>query len=142
MAGTLMATSAAISPLEAPEKSELTTKQVLAVAALIEGYSWHESAEKAQCSYASIKRWFAQPNFKAAIADGQREALAAAAGKLASGCKLAVDVLIAIAGNPGSQDSVRVRASEVILTSAIKAYELGELQRKIEALEGLLNEQT
>lgn len=133
-------TTATLSPIEAPENGELSPRQTLAVAALVEGYSWADSAVRAKCSYASIKRWHSQPVFKAAIADGQRSALQAAAGKLASGCALAVNVLTEIAGNPEAADSVRVRASEVILNSAIKAFELGELQRKIETLEALLNE--
>lgn len=125
--------------LIATPENTLTSKQIQAVAYLIKGHSWHETAQLAGCSVASIKRWNKEPDFREAIVEGQREALAAAAGQLAAGCTLAVSVLREIVGDEDVSPSTRVRASEVILSSAARAYELGELQRKVETLEASIN---
>jgi len=129
---------ATIDQIATPENG-LSNRQVLAVAALIKGYSWDAAAAEAGCSYASIKRWHTLPQFKAAIADGQRQALQEAAGKLAAGCTLAVNTLTEIAAKQDLPPSVRVRASEVILNSAIKAAELGRYEERIAQLEAMLN---
>jgi hypothetical protein len=124
-------------------EKELTNLQLRAVNFLIAGKSWNKTAELVPCGIASLKRWHSAPEpnpFKAAIADGKRQAFQAAVGMLSAGCTVAVETLVSIAENPDAADSVRVRASEVILSNSIKVVEMGELQKRIEDLEAMLND--
>lgn len=120
-------------------EKNLSARQIRAVAALVEGNSYVAAAEKSEVSLASIKRWIVEPDFKAAIAFGRKQAFDSAVSKLSNGCSLAVDTLVEIAAN-GQSEQVRVRASEVILNTTVKVAELSQLQDRIGYLEGLLSE--
>ncbi|UBF26404.1 hypothetical protein K9N68_33730 [Kovacikia minuta CCNUW1] len=127
------------SPLESPEKVGLTSRQVQAACYLVQGYSWKESAEKSGCSFASVKRWHTDPAFRQYIAEGQRQAFMESCNKLSAGCSLAVDVLTDIMRNSDS-DSIRCRAAEITLNTAVKVAEMSALTERIAQLEALLNE--
>ena len=131
--------TATVSPLEAPEKA-LTSLQIQAAGYLVQGHSWRESAELAGCSLASVKRWHTDQDFRDYIANGQRQAFLESCNKLSAGCSLAVDVLTEIM-RKSDNDSVRCRAAEITLNTAVKVAEMSALTERIATLEAMLNAQ-
>jgi len=122
-----------------PLEKELTALQVKACGALLEGNSIENAAKIAGCSSMSVDRWIKIPAFQKLLNEGKRAGFAVATTKLARGSSLAVDTLTEIMLDVDVSPSVRVRASEAILSNAVKLSEMADLQDRISAVEVYIN---
>ena len=122
-----------------PLEKELTALQVKACGALLDGLTIESASKIAGCSSMSIDRWIKIPAFQNLLNEGKRAGFAVATTKLARGSSQAVDTLLTIMNDLDVSPSVRVRASEAILSNAVKLSELSDLQDRINAVEVYIN---
>ncbi len=113
----------------------LTVLQSRAVAAMLNSDTLEGAARLAGCSSQSIDRWLKIPAFVLAVNEGKRQAFKMASANLSKYANFAVTTLVEVINDPDTPAGVRVRASEVILTHAMKVEELSTIQDRITVLE-------
>lgn len=113
--------------------AELTPKQLLAVAAVLEHGSAAKAADAAGVSLRTLTRWQSSPVFRLAARDAAAQALDSTVRRLGAATSRALDTLLAALQSQESE-SLRVRAAGLILDYALKA-DAAELRERIEALE-------
>ena len=91
------------------------------------------AAKQADIGESTLRRWLAEPEFKAKYRAARRQVVEAAIGRLQSVATKAVDALerYLSCGIP----AVEVGAAKSVLDQAIKAVELVDLVERVEALE-------
>ena len=104
-----------------------------AITALLACPTIEAAAEQAGIAPATLRRWLAEPEFKATYRAARRQAVEAAIGRLQTVTTKAVDTLERNlrCGTP----AVEVGAAKAVLDQAIKAVELVDLVERVEALE-------
>jgi hypothetical protein len=113
-------------------------KQELAIAALLVEPTREKAAEKCGIAPSTLQRWLNQPEFRAAYDEARRRVMESAIREVMSVTEEAVATLRRnlTSGKP----SVEVRAAEVVLDAAFKAFDrdvseqIEEVRRKVEAL--------
>ena len=118
-----------------PLEKELTPTQVKACAALLEGCSISEAGTRAGIGEKAVDRYLKIPSFQKLLNEGKRAGFAVATNKLARGSSQAVDTLLEIMNDLDVSPSVRVRASEAILSNAVKLSEMADLADRLSAIE-------
>ena len=108
-------------------------RQEAAIAALLAEPTIEAAATKAGVGESTLRRWLAEPGFKAAYRTARRLVVEAAIGRLQQAATEAVDALSRnlTCGNA----AVEVGAAKAILDQSIKAVELVDLAERVEALE-------
>ena len=121
---------------------KLNKNQEKFLIALMESTSIMEASKQAGVSNVTGHNYLNDPTFKAEYARIRRETFQLATNKLQQSAVQAVEVLNNIMVDDENPASSRVQASRAVLENAYKAYEMDDLQQRIEQLEELLNERT
>lgn len=106
-----------------------------AIAALLTQRSVEESARAIGVSTRSLLRWMKLPEFKAAYRDARREAFSQCIARLQQSAAAATTTILRTLVDPGTPASVRIRAADCILSHAMKAIELEDIDARLSALE-------
>ena len=113
-------------------------KKDAAILALVTEPTIADAAKKAGISHATLHRWLQIKDFKDAYREAKREAVSAAISRLQQTATEAVDALRDVMNDTESPASARVSAARSILEIAIKAVELEDFERRLEALERMI----
>lgn len=113
-------------------------KKDAAIVALVTEPTIADAAKKAGISHATLHRWLQIKDFKDAYREAKREAVSAAIARLQRTATEAVDALRDVMNDTESPASARVSAARSILEIAIKAVELEDFERRLEALERMI----
>ncbi len=107
--------------------------------ALMSTSTLKDAAAQAKVSEVTLWRWLQDEDFAKAYRTARRQVVERAVAEMQATCGDAVETL---KRNLNCRnESVAVRAAQIILDQAIKGVELIDLQERIERLEGLLAEQ-
>jgi hypothetical protein len=115
---------------------KMTRKRSEAISALLSQRTVAAAAAKIGVSESSLLRWMREPAFRAAYRRARRAIVDAAIGQVQTATAEAVEALRRNlnCGTPG----VEVRAAQVLLDSAFRGVELGDLAEQVEQLESVL----
>jgi len=104
-----------------------------AISALLAEPTIAGAATKAGIAESTLRRWLAEPAFRAHYRDARRQVVEAAVGRLQAVATQAVDTLARnlTCGIP----AVEVGAAKAVLDQATKAVELMDLAERVEHLE-------
>jgi hypothetical protein len=116
------------------EKSELSTKQKKAIAALVAARTIGEACQAANFSRSTLKRWLDDPTFTAALSAETSAIIGESARRMISGQAGALDTLTTLMQSAESE-SVKLQAAVNWLTLGAKMIELLDLEARISALE-------
>ena len=83
----------------------------------------------------TLYRWLGEPVFRAALAQAEGEAVAAAGRRLVALAETALDTVAAVMTNPQAPDAVKVRAAETVLAHLMKFREIVAFETRLDALE-------
>jgi hypothetical protein len=97
------------------------------------GSSVKDAATKAGCSLTHAYHLSADPSFRVRVGELRSEAVASSVGKLSNAACRAVDVLVEILSSASDKD--RLASAKAILAALGPISELGELRKRIDALE-------
>lgn len=114
----------------------LTGKQEKAIAALLDKPTMKEAAQSVNVSEATLWRWLQEPEFQRAYRAARRQIVEHSISELQAATSEAVATLKRNL-NCGNQ-SVEVRAAQIILDQSVNAVELVDLAERVEELEQLL----
>jgi DNA-binding MurR/RpiR family transcriptional regulator len=113
----------------------LTAKQHRAIAALISEPTIAAAARAASVGEATIYRWLSERHFADTYRSARREAVNQAVANLQRSSSDAAAVLASIMNDASEKGATRLAAAKTVLEMAIKAVEMEDLTRRIEALE-------
>jgi hypothetical protein len=113
--------------------AKASRKREQAIAALLERPTISEAARAVGIGEKTLRRWLAEPEFKAAYQDIREQALRIAVGHLQGLLASAAEALerAMTCGTPG----VEVRAAGIVIQEAFKGVELLDLAERVAALE-------
>lgn len=117
------------------ESEELSGKQLRAVRALLTRPTVAQAAQECGLSEATVYRWLNDAAFRAALAQAEGEAVAAAGRRLAALAETALDALAGTLTDPRTPAPVKVRACEVVLANLIRYREVAQFEQRLAALE-------
>jgi len=113
----------------------ITPRQQRAVRALMENRTNGEAAKAAGIGERTLYRWLSEPLFRQALQDAENQAADMTARRLATGTRLALDVLVTILESEAAGDTLRLQAAKAWLENYHRARDDGDLDRRITALE-------
>jgi hypothetical protein len=114
-------------------------KREQALAALLANPTVAEAAQAAGVGESTLRRWLADPAFRAEYRDLRRQVLETAVGQIQGGAGEAVDALRKALTS--SQVANRIRAAKVLLDYAVRGLELFDLVGRIEELEAKIDQE-
>lgn len=117
------------------ENGNLSTKQVRAIAALLECRTVKEAAEKAQVGERTLYRWLKEERFRATLDEAAGEALAQAARRMQSVVGKGVETLDRVLDDPHAPDKLKVRATGVLFNGFPKILLAGLVIDKLNELQ-------
>lgn len=128
------------SPKMSPKaaKSGLSPKQQIAIQSLLDGRTKSQAAEAAGVAPRSLRRWFADPTFQAALTTATDAAISDAARRLAGTLDEAVTVLAEVMANKEEKAPDRLRAAGLIIGRGLDLIHQKEILDRIAALESQL----
>ena len=118
---------------------KITRKQEQAIAALLSESSIGQAARTAGLGEKTLRGWLRRPAFQQAYARARGAGLQQAVAKVQQAASAAVDTLVQKLQSPA--DMVAVRAASERLGFTLKATELLDYKRRLEAIEARLNDQ-
>lgn len=121
------------------ENGTLRPEQQTAIRALLTG-TVKDAAQAAGRTRTTIYRWLREPEFKAALAEAEGEALAALSRALVCLGDKAAKVLEDVFDNPKETGSVKVRAASVALSQILRIRELYLLEKRVAEIETKLGD--
>jgi len=124
--------------MSAGEKKD--QKQERAISALLNAPSLREAAKEAGISEATLHRWLKEDDFQTSYRAAKKELVNHAICRLQRAAGKAVDALKEIIEDKKNPASSRVSAAKTILETSIKAFEIEELEKRISAIEKLVQE--
>jgi len=113
----------------------LTPRQLRILRALLTKNTVTAAAAVAGVGESTVYRTLSDPVFRAALAQAEGEAVAAAGRRLATLAENALDTVAAVMSNPQAPDAVRVRAAEVVLAHLLKYREIVTFENRLTDLE-------
>ncbi len=114
-------------------------KREQAVAALITSSSIAEAAQTVGIGERTLFTWLQDSEFKEQYRQARREVVGQALANLQRTSSIAVSTLSEIMEDRSAPASSRVSASKAVLELAIRAVELEDVIKRLEVLEGELN---
>jgi len=120
--------------------SNFDRKKELALGALLTEDTLGKAAKVAGISEVTLWRWLQGREFAEAYRELKREAVGQAVTRLQQISCQAVETLRTIMLDKESPASVRVSAAKSILEMAVKAIEIEDIARRVEALEKIAQE--
>ena len=118
-----------------PGGPKLTNKQESLIAALLTYPTIAQAAKAVGISEATAGRWLKESAFQGAYREARRQALDRAMVMLEQGMLSAVAVVRTVMTAPDTPAATKVRAAMGILEMGLRAFELGEIEARIRALE-------
>jgi hypothetical protein len=126
---------------ENQEKPSLSRKQDAALAALVSQPTIALAASQAKVSERILYQWLAENEvFKAEYRRLRREIVNNAVFQIQKGTNNAVNCLISIMNDPEAPASSRVAAARTVLEMSFKGIEVDDLESRITAMEGRIEE--
>lgn len=119
---------------------KLSSRQGLALEALLAGESQQAAAAAANVTGRTITRWLKEPAFAAELAQQNEDAVQNAARRLTGTLDMAIDVLREIMSDSTQPAAVRIRAAHYSAQHMLKLLELSDIQRRLSELEERLRE--
>ncbi|WP_270182942.1 hypothetical protein [Alkalihalobacillus sp. CinArs1] len=113
----------------------LSPKKEKAMLALLTSTSVKSAAKKAEIGEATLFRWLKTNSFKEAYREARRNALEQAILRLQQISVTAVDTLEVVMNDDMASASSRVSAARSTLDLTFKAFELEEIEERIDHLE-------
>lgn len=113
----------------------LTPRQLRILRALLTKNTVTAAAGAAGVGESTVYRALSDPVFRAALAQAEGEAVAAAGRKLVNLAESALNVLSDVLADPTTPAPTRVRAAETILTNLMKFREIVAFETRLDALE-------
>ena len=117
------------------ENATLTPRQLRAINALLTHPTVAAAAGVLGVAPSTIYRWLSETPFRAALAQAEGEAVAAAGRKLVALAEGALNVLSDVMTNPQAPDAVKVRAAETVLAHLLKYREIVTFETRLTDLE-------
>ena len=117
------------------ENATLTPRQLRAINALLTRPTVTAAATVLGVAPSTVYRWLTEPPFRAALAQAEGEAVAAAGRRLAVLAETALDELGRAMIDPTNPAPVRVRAAEIVLTHLLKYREIVGFEARLADLE-------
>ena len=117
------------------ENATLTPRQLRAVNALLTHPTVAAAAGVLGVAPSTIYRWLGENAFRAALAQAEGEAVAAAGRRLAALAQGALDELARAMTDAQTPAPTRVRAAEVVLGHLLKYREIVQFENRLDALE-------
>jgi len=118
---------------------DLSPRKQAFVTALMGGMTQEEAAALLGVRPRTCRRYYADPQVRAALAQAQDAALAGVTRKATAAMIGALDTLYAIMQDTRASPSARVAAARAILESGLRFTELVTLAERVTALEQKLN---
>ena len=119
----------------------LTARQHAAVVAILSNATLEQAAHAAKVTSRTLRRWSAMPAFKAELVRQRSALIGDALTALARGAGDAAAALHEIATNPRAAAAARVAAARYVLELNAKFEDLGEIERRLKAVEQALADQ-
>jgi hypothetical protein len=116
-------------------KTELSGKQMTAIAALISEPTTKAAAEKAKIAEGTIHRWLNDPAFFAALKESRERVFEATLAALQGGSGKAVKTLCDVMDDATAPAAARVSAAKTVLDLALRARDQLELSERLKAME-------
>ena len=117
-------------------------REARAIAALISQPTATAAAAAAGVGDRTLRRWMARPDFSRRLRTAQNEVLDQAFGTLRVATVEAVAALREIVGDQAGAKSARVAAARVVLDGARRAFQMEELEQRLQALERVVRERS
>jgi hypothetical protein len=116
---------------------DLNPRQVKALGALLSGKTLLAAATEAGVNESTIRRWLREDDaFNEALAQGRREALAAAMNVTTAVARTAAGVVLELMTDRKAPPGVRLRSALAILEMLIKWAEMQDFEARLRRLEG------
>ena len=117
------------------ENATLTPRQLRAINALLTHPTVAAAAGVLGVAPSTIYRWLGENAFRAALAQAEGEAVAAAGRRLAALAETALDELARAMVDPMTPAPTRVRAAEVVLNNLLRYREIVQFEIRLTDLE-------
>jgi len=121
-------------------KPDLAGRKAAFVAALTAGMTQIEAARSLGVGPRTCRRYYADPQVRAALKAAQDDGLSDIVRRLNSGSQAALAVLLGVMNDAGEPGSVRIRAAQIWLEAAFRARELLDLAARLAVLENIMKE--
>ena len=121
--------------MEMSKNDALTPRQLRILRALLTKNTVTAAAGAAGVGESTVYRALSDPAFRAALAQAEGEAVAAAGRRLAALAETALDALAGTLTDPRTPAPVKVRACEVVLANLIRYREVAQFEQRLAALE-------
>lgn len=118
-----------------PGENELTAKQLRAIAVLLSAATVYEAAVALHVHERTLRRWLAEPAFRAELRAAEDAAIDAATRRLIGVVDGSIEALIEVRDDEQSPAHSRVRAAQVCLETLVKLRELRDIESRLAALE-------
>ena len=113
----------------------LSPRQYKAVRALLAEPTVAKAAVASGVGESTIYKWLSENLFRAALAQAEGEAVAAAGRRLAALAESALDTVADVMADPTTPAPTRVRAAEVVLNNLLRYREVTAFEQRLAELE-------
>jgi hypothetical protein len=117
---------------------KIPAKMQRAIVALLQSPSISSAAKSLKVGEVTLYRWLGRPDFKEAFDCARRQLVDQAITKIQESTESAAKSLREIMEDPENPASARVTAARTIFEMALRGIELQEFERRLTALEGII----
>jgi len=117
-------------------------KREQAVAVLLSEPTIVKAAKRIGVDEATLYRWLREEDFKEQYRQAKQQVVEHAITQLQNACTEAVATLRQVMADREAPASARVAAARTVLEQAIKAVELEDIEKRIEALEAIMSKRS
>jgi len=110
-------------------------KKEEAIAALLSQRNLEDAARAVGIGTRTLLRWMQVPEFNAAYRKARRDAVSQSTARLQQATGAAASTLLKLMVDPNTPASTRVRAAECVMSHAMKAIELEDIEARVAELE-------
>src|SRR5271167_2298463 len=115
--------------------AKFARKKEEAIAALLTQRNLEEAAKAVGVSVKTLLRWMKAPEFAEACRKARRAAFGQCTARLQQASSAAVSAVLKVLVDQSGPASARLRAADMVLTHAIKAIEIEEIEARLSELE-------
>lgn len=115
--------------------SQFPRKREEAILALLTQRNIEEAARSIGLSPKTLYRWQQLPEFREALRQARRDAVAQSTARLQQATSAAATMLLKVMVDPATPPATKVRAAECVLSHAHKAIEIEDIEVRLAALE-------
>jgi hypothetical protein len=110
-------------------------KKEQAIAALLTHRNLDEAARAVEVAPNTLLRWMKEPEFEIAYREARRLAYGQSIARLQQASSAATSTLLKVMVDPKAPPSCRLRAAESVLSHAVKAIEIEDIDTRLRELE-------